>query len=161
MDSDYIPECSTVSLQWRHNGHDAISNHQPHDCLLNLLSGLDQRKNQSSASLAFVWEIHQWLVNSSHKWPIMRKMFPFDNITMLILIYALDACFWHRSPHVGWTCQRMTDGSLWSYSQSDWPAYPCSLSHQTVSWLKQCKQISTAAKLQLCNVSSKYVIGIM
>ena len=44
MDSDYIPECSTVSLQWRHNGHDAISNHQPHDCLLNLLSGLDQRK---------------------------------------------------------------------------------------------------------------------
>ena len=25
------------SLQWRHNGHDGISNHQPHDCLLNCL----------------------------------------------------------------------------------------------------------------------------
>ena len=25
------------SLQWRHNGHDSISNHQPHDCLLNRL----------------------------------------------------------------------------------------------------------------------------
>ena len=24
-------------LQWRHNGHDSISNHQPHDCLLNRL----------------------------------------------------------------------------------------------------------------------------
>ena len=24
-------------LQWRHNGHDGISNHQPHDCLLNRL----------------------------------------------------------------------------------------------------------------------------
>ena len=23
------------SLQWRHNGHDSVSNHQPHDCLLN------------------------------------------------------------------------------------------------------------------------------
>ena len=23
------------SLQWRHNGHDRVSNHQPHDCLLN------------------------------------------------------------------------------------------------------------------------------
>ena len=25
------------SLQWRHNGHGSISNHQPHDCLLNRL----------------------------------------------------------------------------------------------------------------------------
>ena len=24
-------------LRWRHNGHDAVSNHQPHDCLLNRL----------------------------------------------------------------------------------------------------------------------------
>ena len=26
-----------MSLQWHHNGHDGISNHQPHDCLLNRL----------------------------------------------------------------------------------------------------------------------------
>ena len=25
------------TLQWRHNGHDSVSNHQPHDCLLNRL----------------------------------------------------------------------------------------------------------------------------
>ena len=25
------------SLQWRHNGRDSVSNHQPHDCLLNCL----------------------------------------------------------------------------------------------------------------------------
>ena len=25
------------ALQWRHNGHDAFSNHQPHDCLLSRL----------------------------------------------------------------------------------------------------------------------------
>ena len=24
-------------LQWRHIGHDSVSNHQPHDCLLNRL----------------------------------------------------------------------------------------------------------------------------
>ena len=24
-------------LQWRHNDHDGVSNHQPHDCLLNRL----------------------------------------------------------------------------------------------------------------------------
>ena len=26
-----------ISLRWRHNGHDSVSNHQPHDCLLNRL----------------------------------------------------------------------------------------------------------------------------
>ena len=28
---------SVRSLQWRHNGRDSVSNHQPHDCLLNRL----------------------------------------------------------------------------------------------------------------------------
>ena len=28
---------TAVSLQWRHNGRDGVSNHQPHDCLLNHL----------------------------------------------------------------------------------------------------------------------------
>ena len=27
----------SVVLLWRHNGHDSVSNHQPHDCLLNHL----------------------------------------------------------------------------------------------------------------------------
>ena len=45
-------------------------------------TGADQRKHQSSASLAFVWGIHRWSVNSSHKWPVTRKMFPFDDVIM-------------------------------------------------------------------------------
>ena len=28
---------SKASLQWRHNGRDSVSNHQPHDCWLNRL----------------------------------------------------------------------------------------------------------------------------
>ena len=40
----------------------------------------DQRKHQSSASLAFVRGIHRWPVNSPHKWPVTRKMFPFDDV---------------------------------------------------------------------------------
>ena len=35
-----------------------------------IYSGADQRKHQSSASLAFEQRIHQWLVNSLHKWPV-------------------------------------------------------------------------------------------
>ena len=45
-------------------------------------SDADQRKHQSSESLAFVWEIHRGLVNSPHKWPVTRKMFPFDDVIM-------------------------------------------------------------------------------
>ena len=45
-------------------------------------SGVDQRKHQSSASLALVRGIHQWPVNSLDKGPVMRKMFPFDDVIM-------------------------------------------------------------------------------
>ena len=43
-------------------------------------SGADQSKHQSSASLAFVWGIHREPVNSPQKWPVTRKMFPFDDV---------------------------------------------------------------------------------
>ena len=42
----------------------------------------DQRKHQRSASLAFVRGIHRRPVNSPHKWPVTRKMFPFDDVIM-------------------------------------------------------------------------------
>ena len=46
-------------------------------------SDADQRKHQSSASLAFVRGIHRGPVNSPHKWPVTRKMFPFDDVIMI------------------------------------------------------------------------------
>ena len=51
-----------------------------------IYSGPDQRKHQNSASLAFVRGIHRWPVNSPHKWPVTRKMFPFDDVIMLFLV---------------------------------------------------------------------------
>ena len=45
-------------------------------------SGPDQRKHQSSMSLAFVQGIHRVLVNSPHKGPVTWKMFPFDEVIM-------------------------------------------------------------------------------
>ena len=44
--------------------------------------GTDQSTHQSSASLAFVWGIHRGPVNSLHKWPVTRKMVPFDDVIM-------------------------------------------------------------------------------
>ena len=52
-------------------------------------SDADQRKHQSSASLAFVRGIHRWLVNSPHKGPVTRKMFSFGDVFMINLIFFL------------------------------------------------------------------------
>ena len=52
-------------------------------------SGPDQTKHQSSTSLAFVWGIHRGPVNSPYKWPVTRKMFPFDDVIMFFYAVAL------------------------------------------------------------------------
>ena len=70
------------SLQWRHNWCDCVLNHQPHDRYSIVYSDADQRKHQSSASLVFVRGIHRGPVNSPHKCPVTRKMFPFDDVIM-------------------------------------------------------------------------------
>ena len=53
----------------------------------------DQRKHQSSASLAFVRGIHRWSVNSPHKGPVTRKMFPFDDVIMTV-------CYSRKEEHM-------------------------------------------------------------
>ena len=75
-------------------------------------SGTDKRKHQSSASLAFVRGIHRGPVNSPHKGPVTRKMFPFDDVIIPTSHYA-SAIFrpWgHEATimfrpgnHQGWT----------------------------------------------------------
>ena len=65
-------------------------------------SDADQRKHQSSASLAFVQGIHRGPVNSPHEWPVTRKMFPFDDFIMYqglvttyggnISLFIIDLC---------------------------------------------------------------------
>ena len=47
-------------------------------------SGADERKHQSSSSLAFLKRIHQWLVHSPHKGTVTQKMFPFDDVIMTL-----------------------------------------------------------------------------
>ena len=48
--------------------------------------GADQRKHQNSASLAFARGIHRSPMNSPHKWPVTRKMHPFDDVIMTICV---------------------------------------------------------------------------
>ena len=48
----------------------------------------DQRKHQSSAPLAFVRGINRGPVNSPHRWPVTRKMFQFDDVIILCLVFV-------------------------------------------------------------------------
>ena len=70
-------------VQRRYNECDGVLNHRRLDFYPTACSGAYQRKHQSSASLAFVWEIHRRPVNSPHKGPVTRKIFPFDYVFML------------------------------------------------------------------------------
>ena len=84
-------------------------------------SGTDQRKHQSSVSLAFVRGIHRWPVNSPHKRPVTRKMFTFDDVIMLSL-----ALFWGDSTghlripiHLRVMWRRFFEGDLFAFSHSN------------------------------------------
>ena len=83
-----------TTLQWHHNGMMASQITSLTIVYSTVYSGADQRKHQSSASLAFVRGIHQGAVNSPHKWPVTRKMF--HHIWCWITSHTL----WHETEHL-------------------------------------------------------------
>ena len=70
------------------------------------IQGAYQRKYQSSVSLAFVWGIHRWPVNSPPKGPITRTMFPFDDVIMVFGAYWLPG---NLNNHV-WSGEMISPG---------------------------------------------------
>ena len=71
-------------------------------------SGADQSKHQSSASLAFVRGIHRGPVNSPHKWPVNRKMFPYDVVLMVHHFHIPQGTILNRNVHIS-----VLNGVLW------------------------------------------------
>ena len=51
---------TTLALHWRHNGHDSVSNHQPHDCLLNREFPAQMASNAENVSIW--WRHHGWQI---------------------------------------------------------------------------------------------------
>ena len=72
----------TLPLQWRHNDHDSFSNHQPHGCLLNRLFRRRSKKTWKLLVTGLCVGNSPGPVNSPHKGPVTRKMFPFDDVIM-------------------------------------------------------------------------------
>ena len=74
----------------------AMASHSPAARMIcsAIYSGADQRKRQSSASLAFVRGIHWWPVNFPHKKPVTRKRFPFGDVIMGFLCAEFTGHRW-------------------------------------------------------------------
>ena len=71
-----------VSLWWRHNDHDSVSYHQPDECLLNRLFRRTSKKTSKLRVTGLCVGNSPGPVNSPHKGPVTRKMFPFDDVMM-------------------------------------------------------------------------------
>ena len=99
-----IPRASEITLKemdkfskssrWRHNERDGVSNYRICIVCSAVCSGADQRKHQSSTSLAFVRGIHRWPVDSPHKGSVTRKIFPFDDVIMYQAQSQQSANYW-------------------------------------------------------------------
>ena len=96
------------TLRWRHNDHAGVSNHQPHGCLLNRLF---RRKSKKTSKLRVTGHCagnSPGPVNFPHKWPVTRKMFPFDDVIMNRELL----CFIHK---------RGTDGGFnCAWNRKEW-----------------------------------------
>ena len=101
-----------LSLHWRHNDHDGVSNHQRHDCLLSRLFRCRSKKTSKLHVTDLCVGNSPGLVNSPHKGPAGRKMFPFDDVIIYQIVNQVtydvhvrfvlnslwpnDAVWWHR-----------------------------------------------------------------
>ena len=102
----------SIALQWRHNGRDGVSDHQPHDCLLNSLP-----KKTSKLSVTGLCEGNSPVTSESpHKGPVTGKMFPFNDVIMGLLFeiflkyrpYSVDS---GKYETLGWVFRYMTVGA--------------------------------------------------
>ena len=115
------------SLHWRHNDHGGVSNHQPHGCLLNRLF---RRKSKKTSKLRVTGHCaHRGPVNSPHKWPVTRKMVPFNDVLMFsIFQMSLKLHLPSEYRAITWT----NDG----YITDAYMRHSASMSWNFLMWLK-------------------------
>ena len=73
-----------TSLHWRHNENVGVSNHQSHGCLLNRLLRRRSKKTSKLRTAGLCAGNSPGTGDSPHKWSVSQKMFPFDDVIMLM-----------------------------------------------------------------------------
>ena len=107
-------------------------------------SGADQRNYQSPASLAFV--------NSPHKWPVTRKMSPFDNAIMWLFesLMLSDGHSWYHLSHSITLCRPATNLTT-TWVQMSWILLRCPRCNRNTLYLKG-KHYICASNVDQCTI---------
>ena len=101
----YFQSMHKLPLHWRHNDHDGVSNHQPHGCLLNRLFRRRSKKTSKLRVTGLCVGNSPGPVNSPHKGPVTRKMFPFDDVIMsTVEVRACMSNYSHSFMWAYWFC---------------------------------------------------------
>ena len=74
------------SLRWRHNGHDCVSNHQPHHCLLKRLFGCRSNKTSTLRVTGLCAGNSPDTGEFPAQMASNAEMFPFDDVIMWLNI---------------------------------------------------------------------------
>ena len=90
---------SSKSLQWRHNEHGGVPNHQRRDCLLSRLFRRKSRKTSKLRVTGLCEGNSPATGEFPHKGPVTRKTFPFEDIIMALHYMPLMRRM-YRSPMV-------------------------------------------------------------
>ena len=107
----------SYTLQWRHNGHDSISNHQPYECLLSRLI----RQRSKKTSKLHVTGLCAGNSPEAGEFPAQRasnvENVPFDDVIMDNDILASDEGL------KGYDCLLNTSIIIWVFTSllSGWP----------------------------------------
>ena len=76
------------TLRWHRNGRDRVSNHQPHDCLLNRLFRGRTKETSKLRVTGLCVGNSPGTGEFPHKWPVTRKMSQFDDVIMKLEEYG-------------------------------------------------------------------------
>ena len=100
MKPQFAFTCNQVlSLQWRHNERDGVPNYRRPGCLLNLM--LKRRSKKTwKLRVTGVCEGNPLVTGGSpHKGPVTWKMFPFEDIIMVVTESRWLQQYFHNSQH--------------------------------------------------------------
>ena len=133
---DQQASTALTSLHWRHYGGDCVSNHQPHDCLLNRLFRRRSKETSKLRVTGLCAGNSPGPVNSPHKWPVTRKMFPFDDV---IMVLVPSDFVWQ----VEVACMSQNNIDRYQLAKSFIRNhYPLKLRHDLLVWYHHCHGVS-------------------
>ena len=96
---------NSTSLQRRYNERDCVSNHLRLDCFFNRLSRRRSKKTSKLRVIGLCEGNPPVTGDSSHKGPVTRKIFPFDDVIMCRLARGIPTscdvmikCIWEKTP---------------------------------------------------------------